>query len=62
MPKQKRDPSVDNPPTVRLKKSSYQPSKAELDEEIQIDGHARRNCKGVGSQGEYQVGRLGVAH
>lgn len=48
MAKGKRDKSVDNPPTVRLKRSSYQPNKAELEEEVRIEATPEELAKAVG--------------
>ncbi len=49
MPKRKtqREKSVENPPTVRLKSSRYQPSKAELEEGIRIPTTPERLAKAV---------------
>ena len=45
MPKRKQhDP---NAPTVRIKRSSYQPSKAELEEEIKIDATPEQLARAV---------------
>lgn len=47
MAKGKRE-KVDPRPTVRLKKSSYQPSKAELEEEVRIDATPEELAKALG--------------
>ena len=48
MPKRPlREPSVDNPPTLKLKSSRYQPSKVELEEEIRIDATPEELAKAV---------------
>ena len=51
MPK-KRKPRKEqldgSPPTVRIKSSRYQPSKAELDEEIRIPTTPEKLAKAVG--------------
>lgn len=48
MPKEPpRESSVDNPPTLKLKSSRYQPSKAELEEEIRIDATPEELARAV---------------
>ena len=54
MPKRKRKSRKDReplvgspPPTVRIKSSRYQPSKAELEEEIHIDATPEELAKAV---------------
>lgn len=42
-----RESSVDNPPTLKLKSSRYQPSKAELEEEVRIDATPEELAKAV---------------
>ena len=48
MPKQK--PRNPDKPTVRIKRSSCQPSKAELEEEIKIDATPEPLARAVGRQ------------
>ena len=48
MPKRpSRESSVDNPPTLKLKSSRYQPSKAELEEEVRIEATPEELAKAV---------------
>ena len=44
----RRESSVDNLPTLKIKSSRYQPSKAELEEEIRIDAMPEELAKAVG--------------